>query len=94
MTLRLRSWLLISALVLAGCSITRHIEPVPPGRLLSVCIEENDLVWNKNFLPMLRSAFERRGIATTVYQGARPPECRDHVEYTAMLSFVLEHAPE
>jgi len=79
-----RSGLLLSAGLLAGaCTITTQVNPVPSQRIAAVCIEENDAVWSKEFLPALRAEFERRGIATTVYQAAPPSECRHRVEYAA-----------
>lgn len=81
---RRAGWGLLLAALLCSCTITRHVQPVPPGTPLSpLCIEENDAVWSKEFLPMLRDELAQRGIATTVYRGSRPADCRYHLTYTA-----------
>jgi hypothetical protein len=52
---------------LAACSIATHVQPVPPNTLSSLCIQENDQTWSKEFLPTLQAQLQRRGIASTVY---------------------------
>lgn len=74
-------WPLALGALLAACSISSHVQPVPPNTLSEVCIEENDKTWSKQFLPTLREQLERRGIASTVYQGAPPPSCRYRLTY-------------
>ena len=49
----------------------------------TLCIEENDDVWSKQFLPALRQSFERHGVRTSVYRGERPADCRYHATYVA-----------
>jgi hypothetical protein len=76
-------FLLCAGFLTAACTITTQINAVAPQRIAAVCIKENDVVWSKEFLPALRAEFERRGIATTVYEAEPPSECRHRVEYTA-----------
>lgn len=79
----LRRIAVLVGLLGAGCSITTRVDPLPAGPLTSVCVQENEAVWSKDFLPLLRDQFSRHGIATTVYQGEKPADCRYHVEYEA-----------
>jgi hypothetical protein len=69
--------------ILAGCTITRSVEPVSHPIDSTLCIEENDDVWSKQFLPALRQSFERHGVRTSVYRGERPADCRYHATYVA-----------
>ena len=69
------------AMLVTGCTITQHVQPVPPNTLSSLCIEENDETWSKEFLPTLRAQLEHRGIASTVYQGTPPESCRYRLTY-------------
>lgn len=67
-------WFVVGGALIAACTITTRVQPVPPGTLSSLCIKENEATWSKEFLPTLREQLQRRGIATSVYQGAVPPE--------------------
>jgi hypothetical protein len=64
-----RALAVLSLLSVAGCSITTHVDPVPPSTIPSLCIADNPKVWSKQFLPILREQLAARGIATTVYDG-------------------------
>jgi hypothetical protein len=68
-------------MLVSACTITQHVEPVPPDTLSSLCIQENDQTWSKEFLPTLRDQLQRRGIASTVYHGTPPPSCRFRLTY-------------
>lgn len=82
------AWFVFVGSLLGACTITRDVRPLPPATPLSpLCIEENDTVWSKEFLSMLRQEFARRGIQTSIYQGARPVECRYHLAYIANWSW-------
>ena len=76
-------WIALAVLFATGCTITRSVEPVPRALDATLCLEENDAVWSKEFLPALRDEFQRHGIRTTVYRGPRPAECRYHATYAA-----------
>src|SRR5262249_43604634 len=81
-----RSSIAIALLVMIGggaCTIVRHVDPVPPTTIASLCIVENDAVWSKQFLPTLRDQLTRHGIASTVYDRRVPPECDHWLEYEA-----------
>jgi hypothetical protein len=79
----LRRLAALLAVLGAGCSITTHVDPVPASSMPSLCVHENDAVWSKQFLPMLRDRLARQGIATTVYKDAMPADCRHRLEYEA-----------
>jgi hypothetical protein len=74
---------ILAALVVTGCSITTHVDPLPAGPLPSVCVAENGAVWSKQFLPALRDQLARHGVQTTVYAGATPATCDHRLEYDA-----------
>src|SRR5262249_26989862 len=78
-----RGRVVLAALAVAGCTITTHVDPLPPGPLPSLCVRENSAVWSKQFLPALRGELARHGIATTVYGDAPPPACARRLEYEA-----------
>jgi hypothetical protein len=82
-----------SLLLLSACTITTRVEPVPPDTVRDVCIKENTATWSKEFLPELRAAFERRGITSSVYAAAVPPDCVHRVEYDANWSWDLAVYP-
>ena len=74
---------ILAALMVAGCSITTHVDPVPAGPIPSLCITENPAVWSKQFLPALRMQLARHGIATTVHASVPPATCDHRLEYEA-----------
>lgn len=75
------------ACAVAGCAIRSDVQPVGFGRVDSVCIERNDAVLMEGFLPALVKQIEARGVATEVYAGAPPADCRHRVTYTANWSW-------
>lgn len=89
MAMRGARWLIPLAIGLgaAGCSITTHVEPLPPGTTSAVCIKENPETWSEEFLPTLQGEFERHGIKTTTYADDKPADCRYHVEYNVNWSW-------
>lgn len=74
---------MLAAFLASACTITTHVDPVPPGTIASLCIRENPAVWSKEFLPALRAELARHGIATTVHDGPLPPTCIRRLEYEA-----------
>src|SRR5689334_3047357 len=74
---------LAAALGVGGCTIDRHVVPVSPRAIASLCLVENDTLWSKDFLPALRDDLGRHGIATSVYRGPLPSGCSHRLEYTA-----------
>jgi hypothetical protein len=48
-----------------------------------LCIQENETVWSKEFLPWLEGEFRRHGFDTRVYQGSAPEGCRLTATYAA-----------
>lgn len=71
------------ACLAAGCAIDQKVSPVSGPRIASVCIQQNDEVLMDGFLPALRKQIESRGVATTVFQGDAPVDCRHRLTYTA-----------
>ena len=84
----LRRLAIVAALAI-GCSITTRVDPLPSVSMPSVCIHENEAVWSKQFLPMLRDQLGRHGISTTVFGEDRPADCRWHLEYEAQWKWDL-----
>ena len=82
-----RALAVLSLLTVAGCSITTHVDPLPPSTIPSLCIADNPKVFSKQFLPTMQAQLARRGIATTVYEGAPPAGCTMHVEWEAHWSW-------
>jgi hypothetical protein len=82
---------LLVALVVLGtaCSIKTRVDPVPAATVPALCVEENDAVWSKQFLPMLRERLAQHGIATTVYKDRMTADCRYHLEYEAQWNWDL-----
>jgi hypothetical protein len=79
---------IVAALLTGGCTIRRHVVPIPATSISSLCIDENRAVWSKQFLPTLRAQLLRHGIATTVYDEPVPPaDCARHLEYEARWSW-------
>ena len=77
----------LSLLSVAGCTITTHVDPIPPSTIPSLCIADNPKVFSKQFLPTMQAQLARRGIATTVYEGTPPAGCTMHVEWEAHWSW-------
>lgn len=73
--------------LLAACTITKRVSPIPSDTVKAVCVKENPLVWSEGFLPALRAQFERHGIGTSVYKEDQPADCRYRAEYTANWSW-------
>jgi hypothetical protein len=83
--------------LLTGCTITRSVEPIAKLELPTVlCIQENDTVWSKEFLPWLDGEFRRHGFETKVYVGSPPEECHLTATYAASwgwdMAVYLKHA--
>lgn len=75
---------------LAGCTIKRSVEPIGKRPLAAVvCIQQNDTVWKKEFLPWLAAEFRRHGFETNIYQGSLPENCRLHARYWATWGWEL-----
>jgi hypothetical protein len=64
-TIARRALLAALGALVGGCTFTRSVVPVARPIDSTVCIEENDEVWSKQFLPALRQEFERRGVRTS-----------------------------
>lgn len=79
----------IAALQLACTAI--HVEALPRTEpvVTHVCIERNPLVLVDDFLPAVRAGFERHGITTEIYDGAKPAACVVTVKYTARQTWDL-----
>lgn len=71
------------ATFLSGCAINQSVRPVEGTKIAEICIEQNDAVLMEGFLPTLRRSIEARGVATRVYEGPVPADCRHHLTYTA-----------
>jgi hypothetical protein len=79
---------IVATVLTGGCTIKRHVDPVPTTSISSLCIAKNDAVWSKQFLPTLRDRLARHGITTTVYDGpTTPDDCSRHLEYEARWSW-------
>lgn len=85
MTRRRRAaWATVAIPLLAGCAITRSVQPVShPLADATLCVEQNGGVADEHFLQALCEEFERHDVRTWVYQGVRPRDCRYHATYTA-----------
>jgi hypothetical protein len=86
----------IAAFALNGCTAI-NVKPVSSSiKLQHVCIQENPKVIVPGFLRVLRDGFDRHGIATEVFSGARPDHCEYILTYTALRSWdvtpYLSHA--
>jgi hypothetical protein len=80
----------VFAALAGGCTIERHVDPVPAASISSLCIANNDKVWSKQFLPTLRDRLARHGITTTVYDGpVVPADCPRRLEYEARWNWDL-----
>jgi hypothetical protein len=77
----------LSLLSVAGCTITTHVDPIPPSTIPSLCIADNPKVYSKQFLPTMQAQLARRGIATTVYEGTPPAGCTMRIEWEAHWSW-------
>jgi hypothetical protein len=75
------------SLSVAGCTITTHVDPIPPSTIPSLCIADNPKVYSKQFLPTMQAQLARRGIATTVYEGTPPAGCTMRIEWEAHWSW-------
>lgn len=78
---------LTAAVLLSGCtSIT--VKPAPQSEALNrICIENNPKVTIKDFLPVVREGFQRHGLSTEVFDGAKPAGCDAVLTYTALRSW-------
>ena len=78
---------LVVALLGSGCTITTHVDPLPPSTIPAICIADNPKVYSKQFLPTMQAQLARRGIATTVYEGTPPAGCTMRIEWEAHWSW-------
>lgn len=90
------SLLAFALLSLSACTSV-NVKPVDPTlTILHVCIEENPKVIVGDFVGVLRNGFDRHGISTEVYRGAKPGHCEYTLSYTALQSWdvgtYLSHA--
>lgn len=69
--------------VLAGCTISQSVDPVKGAPITELCIQQNEAVAMEGFLPEVTRQIESRGIATRVYDGRTPDDCRHVMTYTA-----------
>lgn len=73
---------ILVVLVLAGCT-NINVQPMHEKPEL-VCIQKNEKVIVKDFLPAMMHEFQVRGIDTYVYEGSLvPDDCNYIVKYTA-----------
>lgn len=88
--------LVISCVLLTGCTSVTVKRPDPALTIRNVCIQENPKVWVSDFLSVLRDGFDRHGISTSVYSGTKPENCDYVLTYTALQSWdfvpYLSHA--
>jgi len=80
---------IIAATLVLGCtSIT--VTPLDPASgVTEICIEKNPRVDVPAFLEILRSGFDRYGIATRVFVAEAPSDCQAILTYTALRSWDL-----
>ena len=88
----------VIAVVLAvvGCT-SIQVQPIDRSvNLKHVCIQENPKVIVADFVTVLRDGFDRHGISSEVFSGAKPERCEYVLTYTALQSWdfstYLSHA--
>ncbi|HET7730167.1 MAG TPA: Sbal_3080 family lipoprotein [Usitatibacter sp.] len=72
-----------SAVFAAGCAITQKVQPVTVADITQLCVKRNPAVMMDGFIGELESQLRAKGMQVRVFDGARPSECRHHLEYTA-----------
>lgn len=90
---KLLPWICIS---LTACTSV-SVKPIDQATGIEhVCIKENPKVIVSDFLPVVREAFYKHGIATQVFSGSMPKTCEYVLTYTALQSWdfspYLSHA--
>jgi hypothetical protein len=73
------------SIVLASACTTIEVSPVPAAGypMKELCIERNPHVVIEDFLPVVEQAIARHGIATRVFEGPKPADCRYTLWYSA-----------
>ena len=87
---------LFLVLLLSACTSVK-IKPLDSSLAITkVCVEENEKVIVPQFLEILRSGFDRHGLATEVFPEKAPAACQIVLTYTALRSWdfspYLSHA--
>lgn len=75
--------LALGLVLLASCSINDRVEPLAVSKISKICLKTNEAVHMSGFRPEVIYQFERHGVTTTTYSGARPKNCRYHGDYVA-----------
>ena len=73
--------------VLAGCTAVSVKSVDPSVGLKHACIQENPKVEVDDFLDVVRGGFDRHGISSEVFSGAKPTNCEYVLTYTARKSW-------
>lgn len=83
--------LLVAPLLLANCSISQSVQPVPAGNKISkVYVKENTDNFESDFHSKLVSLIRANGIVVQSYQGARPASALYHLEYEVDMEWDLK----
>jgi hypothetical protein len=86
----------LAALAIAGCTTIQVDKVDPKLGMKHVCIEVNPKVIVRDFLPVVRDAFQRHGITTEMFSGTRPESCEFTMTYTALqnwdMALYMHHA--
>lgn len=64
--------LALGLVLLASCSINDRVEPLAVSKITKICLKTNEAVHMSGFRPEVIYQFERHGVTTTTYSGARP----------------------
>jgi len=91
-----KRFFLLVFLILNSCT-SINVKPVAAGVVITnVCVEINPKVIVADFLPVVRSGFDRHGIHTKIVSRPAPQECEYVLSYTAFktwdLTLYLHHA--
>lgn len=79
----------LSIVVVSGCTSV-NVRPVSSELdIENVCIEENPKVIVGDFISVLRSGFNRHGVSTVVVNRPAPDECEYVLTYTALQNWDL-----
>ena len=81
--MQLRTLIVLVAIALVGCSITKTVKPLTDTQISNLCIKTNPDILMDEFLPEIKRQIEAKGIRTSDFSGSVPPECKYTMEYTA-----------